>query len=298
MTVSGVLPVVPTPFQGGRFDRDSFERMLDHSLNWLDGYTLLGSTGEAPSLSTSQRMAIVEQAIDSTPGDKDVVVGVSHTCLEESILLARHAQDTGARAVLCSVPYYFANSADGVLAYLRELDAALEIDLVLYDNPVATKTALPPNWVLHWAEQLEHLRSVKLTDHNLAKIAAWRNAGLSVLAGDDPIIFQFLAAGVDGVMVICPAVLPRSFFATWTLAAKGDADGALTIFSREIAPFVHAFGIGDEVATTKALFADLEIFASDELLPPLVGVSAKRRRHLLQAYELGLAAASERAEVS
>jgi 4-hydroxy-tetrahydrodipicolinate synthase len=298
MAVSGVLPVVPTPFYGGRFDRASFERMLDHSIHWLDGYTLLGSTGEAPSLTAAQRMAIAEQALELTPAGKDVVVGVSHTCLEESILLARHAQDHGARAVLCSVPYYFANSPDGVLAHLRELDAALEIDLVLYDNPVATKTVLRPNWVLQWAEQLEHLRSVKLTDHDLAKVATWRDAGLSVLAGDDPILFQFLAEGVDGAMVICPAVLPESFCATWELAASGDSEGALAIFSRELAPFIHAFGIGDEIATTKGLFAELDIFASDELLPPLQPVSAERRRQLLQAYNLGCAAASERAAVT
>jgi 4-hydroxy-tetrahydrodipicolinate synthase len=298
MAVSGVLPVVPTPFYGGRFDRASFERMLDHSLHWLDGYTLLGSTGEAPSLSTPQRMEIAALALELTPAHKDVVVGVSHTCLEESILLARHAQDHGARAVLCSVPYYFPNSPDGLLAHLRGLDAALEIDLVLYDNPVATKTVLRPDWVLHWAEQLEHLRSVKLTDHELAKVATWREAGLSVLAGDDPILFQFLAAGVDGAMVICPAVLPGSFRASWELASNGDPDGALAIFARELAPFIHAFGIGDEIATTKGLFAELEIFASDELLPPLRPVSAERRRQLLQAYELGCAAASERAEVT
>ena len=50
--VVGLLPVIPTPFREGRFDADSFARLLEHMLPWLDGYTLLGSTGEAPSLTT------------------------------------------------------------------------------------------------------------------------------------------------------------------------------------------------------------------------------------------------------
>jgi len=287
MAVTGVLPVIPTPFLGGGFDRDSLESLLDHSLDSLDGYTLLGSTGEAPSLTVEQRMLIAAEALALTPSDKDVVVGVSHTSAADSIRLARHAQEHGARAVLCSVPYYFPNHPDGLLRHLRRLDEALEIDLVLYDNPVATKTWLRPEWVVGWAEHLEHLRTVKLTDHDLSKIEHWQAAGLSVLAGDDPILFGFLSAGVDGAMLITPAVLPEPFRAIWELVSVGDLEEAMTIFARELAPFIHAFGIGDEIATTKALLADIEVFRSDELLTPLRPVSAQRRRLLRHAYELG-----------
>jgi 4-hydroxy-tetrahydrodipicolinate synthase len=290
MSVTGILPVVPTPFAGGDFDLASFERMLDRSLNALDGYTLLGSTGEAPSLTTAKRMEIAAQALAATPAGKDVVVGVSHTSVDESVRLARHAQEHGARAVLCSVPYYFANSYEGVLRFLLTLDAALEIDLVLYDNPAATKTLLRPDWVVGWASELEHLGSVKLTDHDLAKVGAWHAAGLTVLAGDDPILFQFLAEGVDGAMVIAPIVLAESFRTTWDLAAQGDLKAAMTVFARELAPFVHAFGIGNEIATTKALLADLGVFASDELLSPLETVGAERRALLRHAFDLGLEA--------
>ena len=42
MPIDGVLPVIPTPFRDGVFDRESFRRMLDHMLPSVDGYTLLG----------------------------------------------------------------------------------------------------------------------------------------------------------------------------------------------------------------------------------------------------------------
>src|SRR5579884_1887298 len=109
MTVRGILPVIPTPLRDGKYDPDSFERLLEHMLDDVDGYTLLGSTGEAPSMTTEQRMQIAEHALHVTPADKTVVVGVSHTSSEESVTLAQHAQDSGAKAVLCSVPYYFNN---------------------------------------------------------------------------------------------------------------------------------------------------------------------------------------------
>ena len=57
----GTVPVIPTPFQDGVFDQCSMRRFLNFFLPWLDGYTLLGSTGEAPcSLSTAERMNIAE----------------------------------------------------------------------------------------------------------------------------------------------------------------------------------------------------------------------------------------------
>ena len=44
--------------------------------------------------------------------------------------------------MLCAAPYYFENSPAGMLAFLGQLDAAIGVDLVLYDNPAATKTKL------------------------------------------------------------------------------------------------------------------------------------------------------------
>ena len=65
-----------------------------------------------------------------------------------------------------------------------------------------------------------------------------------------------MTAGVDGAMMIVPAVMPDAFRAAWD-ASKARRQRAYEIFGTEVAPFSHAFGIGDEIATTKALLADL-----------------------------------------
>ena len=289
MPVEGILPVIPTPFIDGALDVASLQRFLDHMLPHVDGYTLLGSTGEAPSLTSTERRAIVETALSLTPPDKAVIVGVSHTSASEAAELARHAERCGARGVLCSVPYYFANSERGILQYLKRVDDDIGIDLVLYDNPVATKTQLHAEWVVGWAGELPRLTAVKLTDHDLAKIDVWHAAGLRVLGGDDPILFRYLSAGVDGVIVIAPCVFPQAFRSVWELIREGEEEAALRIFSGRILPFIHVFGIGDEIATTKALLHDIGIFDSDELLPPLTAVGPERRRLLRAAYDLACA---------
>jgi 4-hydroxy-tetrahydrodipicolinate synthase len=294
MPVEGVLPVIPTPFVDGRFDADSFRRLVEHIAAGVDGYSLLGSTGEAPSLSTGERKEILEFAATVTPPKMKVVVGVSHTSNADAVELARHAQENGASAVLCSVPYYFANEAEGILRYLSALDDSLEVDLVLYDNPVATKTFLSADEVLSWASSLEHLTAVKLTDHDLAKIEIWQQGGLRVLGGDDPIAFRYLAAGVDGAMIIAPAIFPEPFRSTWDLVAAGDLAGAYEVFAREILPVIHVFGIGDEIATTKAVLEELGVFSSAEVRPPLVPATAHRRQLLRTGLEIASRVAADR----
>lgn len=296
--IGGVLPVVPTPFVDGRFDPESFKALLDHMLDGIDGYTLLGSTGEAPSMTVAERQEIAEAALAMTPGDKTVVVGISSTSVDEAVELARHAEANGARAVLCAAPYYFENSPDGVLAFLRPIDLAIGIDLILYDNPVATKTKLQVADVVSWTQELEHLRTVKLTDHAMEKVGLWKREGIDVFGGDDPILFEYLAADVDGVMVIAPAVFPAAFRDVWELIQGNRRLDAFRVFSREILPFIHVFGIGREIATTKALLADLGIFASGELRPPLQAVSAERRAILRHAYDLASEATQERLATS
>jgi hypothetical protein len=129
-----------------------------------------------------------------------------------------------------------------------------------------TRTHVEAEWVTAWAEQLEHLRAVKLTDHDLTKIPPLHAAGLEVFAGDDAILFRYLAAGVDGVMVIAPAIFP----------------------------VLHVFGVGDEIATTKAILADVAIYTSHEVLPPLTAPGPDRCRLLRAAYALCRSATADR----
>lgn len=274
MAVTGILPVIPTPLYEGRFDMESFEGMVAPMLASVDGLVLLGSTGEAPSFTTAERRAIAEKVLATVPGDKRVVVGVNSPSVGESIELAKHAEDHGAYAVLSSAPYYFLNSDDGMLRYFAALDNVLGIDLVIYDNPVTTKTTLSSQFVLRAAEQLEHLTAVKLTDHTLEKVAKWQDNGLTVLAGDDVILFHYLFSGVDGMMVIAPLLYPEGMAEVWRLVREQKPVEALAAFSKSVLPALHALRPGREIAATKEILACRGTIRSSEVLPPLVDVTS------------------------
>jgi len=269
-----------------RIDFDSLLRLFDHLFPSLEGYTLCGSTGEAASLTLEERLELIEFAAANTPASKVIVVGLTHTSLKEMSTLARRAEELGIRAGLVPCPYYFPNSFPMVLEFFRALDRASGLPLVLYDNPIYTKTWLSADELLTIMDSCEHLKSVKLTDHDLDKIPALKQKGVTVFSGDDVVAFRSLMLDVDGSMIISPAVFPSAYQETVRLLREGQTAQSLRLFSERILPFIHLFGLGDEVQNTKALYKHLGIFRSDEVRLPLLPCSCERLREVVLAYEL------------
>jgi 4-hydroxy-tetrahydrodipicolinate synthase len=283
----GSLPVIPTPFYREKIDFDSLLRLFDHLFPQLDGYTLCGSTGESVSLSFEERVELMQFAVRNTPPGKTIVVGLTHTNLQEIVRLARIAEDLEIRAGLIPCPYYFPNSFSMVLNFFRALDQATDLELVIYDNPVYTKTYLRVEELCQLLDTCGHVKAVKMTDHDLDKITALKSRrDLSVFSGDDVVAFRSLLLGVDGSMIIVPAVFPGSYQRVIKLLGEGETKEAWRLFSRRILPFIHLFGLGDEVPNTKALFKYLGVFRSDEVRLPLLPCPPQRLQEVIMAYEL------------
>lgn len=286
MKITGSLPVIPTPFRENRIDFDSLLRLFDHLFPALDGYTIGGSTGEAASLTLDERMELMKFVARNTPRSKTIVAGLTHTSLEEMVKLARCAEEAGIHAGLVPCPYYFPNSFPMVLEFFRALDRASGLDLVLYDNPIYTKTWLRAGELLTLVDACQHLKSVKLTDHDLDKIPALKRHGVTVFCGDDVVAFRSLMLGADGSMIIAPSVFPAAYQETVRLLSAGKTVESLRLFSERILPFIHLFGLGDEVQNTKALFQHLGIFRSGEVRLPLMPCCPERLREIVMAYDL------------
>ena len=122
MKLGGSLPVIPTPFYNGKIDFDSLLKLFEHLFPELDGCTLCGSTGEAVSLSLDERLELMKFVARNTPPGKTIVVGLTHTHLEEMGRLARCAEEQGLRGGLVPCPYYSPNSFPMVLKFFRALD--------------------------------------------------------------------------------------------------------------------------------------------------------------------------------
>lgn len=288
MKMKGNIPVIPTPFSGGKIDYSGFEKLIEYTSDYMDGYVIGGSTGESPALSTQERIEIAEFFARTVPG-KHNVIGLGHTHLGEAVQIGKAAADAGIRTALVPSPYYFPNSLDMVKEYIGELAERTGLQIVFYDNPVTTKTFYTAQQLMELAAAVPAIKAIKMTDHNMCKIRMLkRETTLSVFGGDDIICFRAVEAGVDGNMIIAPIIFPKEFKEGWDLYQAGKREESFAVFSRRILPFIHMFGPGDEIPTTKALYHHLGLFQSAETRLPLLPADENRVRETLLGYENSL----------
>ena len=141
--LSGVIAAVPTPYDGERrIDIDAF---LEHARfcleNGCDALNVLGTTGEANSLSTVTRKLIMREAARDLDPCR-LMVGTGTPALDPTVELPRHAHALGFKAALVLPPYYYKPLADDALfawfSALMAMTATAPIGLYLYNFPQLT----------------------------------------------------------------------------------------------------------------------------------------------------------------
>jgi len=122
------------------------EALIEYILSGgVHGLFILGSTGEAPSLSYALRHELIERTCKQVAGRVPVLVGITDTSFVESVNLAKKSADAGAQGVVLSTPYYFPAGQPELLEYLQDLVPELPLPVYLYNMPSLTKVVFSPD---------------------------------------------------------------------------------------------------------------------------------------------------------
>ena len=137
----GIIPPLVTPLAGrDQLDRPGFERLIERVIaGGVHRIFILGTTGEAPSLSYRLRREVIERACRQVDGRVPVLVGITDTSSVESVHLAEFAGAHGAAALVLTTPYYFPAGQTELIAYIEDLMPRLPLPLLLYNMPSMTK---------------------------------------------------------------------------------------------------------------------------------------------------------------
>jgi len=293
MAVTGFVPPIPTPLRGGALDTDSLRRLVRTLAPHVAGYLVGGSVGEHPSLTVEERLAALRVVGESKDAQHSLVVSIGDNALPNVERLARGAAEAGADLLITSVPNYYANTRSGLIAYMRAVAALTDLELCLYDNPIASHTALSVEDIIALAAAEPRLTHIKVTDLALGKVAALRaGTQLTVHAGDDAVLWPQLAQGAHGAMVALPLVYPDVAARVWAAFSSGKRDEAAVAY-QPASHFIHiALGAPDYVAVLKAVLAARGVIACDDVRLPLLPLADERRADVLAALDPALAIAA------
>ncbi len=134
-------------------DVAGLERLIEHILaGGVHGLFILGTTGEAQSISYDLRKEMIERTCRQVAGRVPVLVGVSDTSIQESVNLAEKAFHCGASAVVCTPPYYYAPAQQELIDFYHGLAEVLPLPMFLYNMPSHVKVMIEPSTVKAIAE--------------------------------------------------------------------------------------------------------------------------------------------------
>lgn len=152
--LEGIIVPLVTPLSGnGQIDIEGLNNLIEHVIQGgVHGIFILGTTGEAQSLSMNQREEMIKETSRILQNRLPLLVGISDTSLSDSATLAQKAYEAGAYAVVATPPYYFATAQSELIGYFGNLISLLPLPLFLYNMPVHTKVAFDPETIKQIAQ--------------------------------------------------------------------------------------------------------------------------------------------------
>jgi 4-hydroxy-tetrahydrodipicolinate synthase len=226
--LKGIIPPLVTPLAGrDTLDRHGFERLIERVIaGGVHGIFILGTTGEAPSLSYRLRREVICLACKQVNGRKPVLVGITDTSSVESVHLAEHASEQGAAALVLSAPFYFPAGQTELIAYIEDLLPRLSLPLLLYNMPSMTKIWFEIESLKHLS-QLEGIVGVKDSSGDLGyfkelcKLKRLR-PDWSMFIGPEALLTVAMDLGADGGVAGGANVFPRLFVDCYQAKTAGN----------------------------------------------------------------------------
>jgi 4-hydroxy-tetrahydrodipicolinate synthase len=269
-----------TPFdEAGRLDADGARRLARHLVeHGSHGLVIAGTTGESPTLSDEEKVALLGAVKAEVGSEAFIVCGTGTNDTRHSRELTKAAAAGGADAALVVTPYYNKPNRAGLRAHFEAVaEAAPELPIVLYNIPSRVVVNLEPSF-LSELSSIDNVIAVKqANDDELGPIE-----GLEVLAGNDGVFVDTLEfGGAGGILVASHVVGPR-MREIWDAAEEGDLARA-----REIDAELQ------EVYATMSVHSPIPVKAALEMLGvvsgrmrlPMVAADEEQRASVRAALE-------------
>ena len=226
---TGVCTALVTPFLDDKVNYPMFDMLLRRQIEaGISAVVVAGTTGEAPTLSSDEKLALIQQAKGYAGDSCTVIAGTGSNSTEHAVALSRDAEDAGADGLLVVSPYYNKASSSGLIAHYAAIAHSVSIPVILYNVPSRTGVDIPVA-VYRRLSEIPHIVGVKEASSDITKIARIRNEcpkDFFIWSGNDEQIVPAMALGAKGVVSVLSNLRPLETRIMAEAALREDFDTA------------------------------------------------------------------------
>ena len=248
-------------------DYEAFAATVDWQVEaGTDFLVPLGTTGETPTLSESEKLQVLELTLKHAKG-KPVMAGVGTNSVAGTLANLRLLQD--ADAFLVVVPYYNKPPQRGIYEYFKAVAGATAKPVYIYNVPGRTGSNIEAETTLALARDIPNIAGIKEASGNMQQILAileGRPNGFSVLSGNDDDTCQLMKGGADGVISVASNVMP-SAMADFVHALQQGKFTEAEAMDKKLHPFFKALFVEPNPIPAKAAMAQLGLMENSLRLP-------------------------------
>src|ERR1700736_1125408 len=226
----GVMQSPVTPLKDDfSLDLATFEKVLDfHVRTGATAISWPHHKGESLSLTIAERKLFAEVAVKVVAGRIPVTIHVSALAVEDTMELARHAQEIGADGILAITPYVWNPTLEAIYDYFVRLGTSIDLPVISYNSPsYLAGVEITGELMSRLIQRLPNFAGVKEASFNSEKFLEISRAALklrpdfALLTGVEYLLPSVPLGGV-GSYSAAGSICPNLCNATFAACTAGD----------------------------------------------------------------------------
>ncbi|MFE8699133.1 4-hydroxy-tetrahydrodipicolinate synthase [Cytobacillus sp. FJAT-54145] len=206
-----VSTAMVTPFDSkGHIDFAKTTQLINYLIdNGTDSLVVAGTTGESPTLTKEEKIALFQHVVKVVDKRVPVIAGTGSNNTYASIELTKKAEQIGVDAVMLVAPYYNKPNQEGLYQHFKAVAESTKLPVMVYNIPGRSVVNIAPETVIRLSD-IENIVAVKEASGDLnamATIIANTPDDFLLYSGDDGLTLPVLSIGGDGIVSVASHVI-------------------------------------------------------------------------------------------
>lgn len=279
-----VSTAMVTPFDNkGHIDFPKTTQLVNYLIdNGTESLVVAGTTGESPTLSKEEKIALFQHVVQVVKKRIPVIAGTGSNNTYDSIELTKRAEQVGVDAVMVVGPYYNKPNQEGMYQHFKAIAGCTSLPVMLYNIPGRSVVNIQPETIIRLSE-IPNIVAVKEASGDLnamTKIIANTAESFLVYSGDDGITLPTLAIGGTGVVSVASHVIGNEMQQLVQAFLNGDFVTAAKLHQQYLPMMLGLFTAPNPVPVKTAL--QLKGLDVGSVRLPLVPLTVQERLALQQ----------------